>query len=216
MAPSTVLGRALRMTALAAGLLAAAGAHAQAAGKPDPAKAQKLVDEVCAACHGADGNSSAPANPKLAAQHADYLRKQLHDFKAPEGKAAARPSAVMAGMVTILSDDDMNNLAAYYSAQKLKPSTARNKDTVALGQQIYRGGIAAKNVPACSGCHSPNGAGMPAEYPALAGQFADYTQDQQVQFRAGKRHNSPQMTAIAARLSDVEIQALSDYIAGLR
>lgn len=216
-APSTAFGRALRMTALAAGLLVAAGVPAQTAtGKPDPAKAQKLVDEVCAACHGGDGNSSAPANPKLAAQHADYLRKQMHDFKAPEGKAAARPSAVMAGMVMILSDEDMNNLAAYYSAQKLKPSAARNKDTVELGQRIYRGGIAAKGVPACSGCHSPNGAGMPAEYPALAGQFADYTQDQLIQFRAGKRTNSPQMVEIAARLSDVEIQALADYIAGLR
>ncbi|MFT4101753.1 MAG: c-type cytochrome [Burkholderiaceae bacterium] len=216
-APPTVVGRALRVTALAAGLLAAAGAQAQAtAGKPDPAKAQKIVDEVCTACHGADGNSSAPANPKLAAQHADYLRKQLHDFKAPEGKPATRPSPVMAGIVTVLTDADIANVSAYYSAQKLKPSTARNKDTVELGQRIYRGGIAAKGVPACSGCHSPNGAGMPAQYPHLAGQFADYTQDQLIQFRAGKRQNSPQMVEIAARLSDLEIQALSDYIAGLR
>ncbi|MFT3801326.1 MAG: c-type cytochrome [Burkholderiaceae bacterium] len=215
--PPTVVGRALRVTALAAGLLVAAGAHAQAAaGKADPAKAQKVVDEVCTACHGADGNSSAPANPKLAAQHVDYLRKQLHDFKGQDGKPAARPSPVMAGIVTVLSDADIANVAAYYSAQKLKPSAARNKDTVELGQRIYRGGIAAKGVPACSGCHSPNGAGMPAQYPHLAGQYADYTQDQLIQFRAGKRQNSPQMVEIAARLSDLEIQALADYIAGLR
>ena len=191
-------------------------AQAAAPAKPDPAKAQQLVTEVCAACHGADGNSTSPANPKLAAQHPDYLAKQLHDFKPKEGKPAARASPIMAGLVAALSDADMANLAAYYAGQKLKPSVARDKDTVELGRQIFRGGIAEKHVPACAGCHSPNGAGMPSQYPRLAGQYADYTRDQLVLFRSGKRGNSPQMETIAARLSDKEIAAVADYMAGLR
>ena len=199
-------------------MLASTAVSAQPAApvKPDPAKAQKVVTEVCAACHGADGNSTSPANPKLAGQHSEYLAKQMHDFKSKDGKPAQRASAVMAGLVMTLSDEDMANVAAYYSGQKLKPSVARNKDSVELGRQIYRGGLAEKHVPACAGCHSPNGAGMPAQYPRLAGQYADYTKDQLVLFRSGKRGNSPQMEAIAARLSDKEIDALADYMAGLR
>jgi cytochrome c553 len=129
---------------------------------------------------------------------------------------AERANAVMAGFAATLSDDDMRNVAAWYASQKLKPSAARNKDTVELGQKIYRGGIAAKSVPACAGCHSPNGAGIPAQYPRLGGQYAEYTEAQLVGFRQGVRKNNAQMTAIAARMSDVEIKAVSDYIAGLR
>ena len=122
----------------------------------------------------------------------------------------------MAGFAATLSDEDMRNLSAWFASQKLKPAAARNKDTVELGQKIYRGGIAAKSVAACAGCHSPNGAGIPAQYPRLGGQFAEYTEAQLVAFRQGARKNSAQMSAIAARLSDAEIKAVSDYIAGLR
>jgi cytochrome c553 len=123
---------------------------------------------------------------------------------------------VMNGMATPLSEADMRNVAAFYGSKKAKEGFAANKDTVALGEKIYRGGIAAKSVPACAGCHSPNGAGIPAQYPRLQGQHADYTKAQLTSFRQGERTNSVQMAAIAANLSDKEIAALSDYIAGLR
>lgn len=189
---------------------------AQTASKPDPAKAQKIASEVCAACHNADGNSAIAANPKLAGQHFEYLVKQLHDFKPKDGKPAERANPVMAGFAGSLSDDDIRNLAAYYSAQKLKPAVARSKDLVETAEHIYRGGIASKGVPACAGCHSPNGAGLPAQYPRLGGQWADYTKEQLISFRQGKRKNNSPMAEIASRLSDAEIDALSDYIAGLR
>jgi len=185
--------------------------------KPDLEKGRQIAQQVCAACHGADGNSGSPANPKLAAQHADYLYKQLANFKVKEGaKQAERANAVMAGFAAMLSEADMRNVSAYYAAQTLKPSAAKNKELVELGQKIYRAGIADKNVPACAGCHSPNGAGLPAQYPRLQGQYAEYTEAQLVAFRQGERKNSAQMTAIAARMSDAEIKAVSDYIAGLR
>jgi cytochrome c553 len=185
--------------------------------KPEPAKAEKVATELCAACHGPDGNSIAPTNPKIAAQHPEYLRKQLKDFKDPEGDApAARQSAIMTPLVANLSDEDMRNLAAYYSAKPYKPSAAREKELVELGREIYRGGIAEKGVPACSGCHGPTGSGIPARYPGLGGQFAEYTEAQLNAFRSGTRANNPEMAAIAARLSDREIKAVSDYAAGLR
>ena len=199
-----------------AALLASSPVRAQA-GKVDLAKGQQIATQVCAACHGADGNSASPANPKLAGQHADYLYKQLQNFKAKQGaKEAERANAVMAGFASQLSDQDMRNVAAHYASQKLKPSAAKNKDVIELGQKIFRGGVAQKNVPACAGCHSPNGAGIPAQYPRLAGQFAEYTEAQLAGFRQGTRKNSEQMTSISARLSDVEIKAVSEYIAGLR
>lgn len=203
-------------------LLFASAAIAQApAGKPgvtrpDAGAAQKIVTEVCAACHGADGNSTSPANPKLAAQHQEYLDKQLKDFKAPAGGKAARPSPVMSAFVAPLSEQDMLNLAAFYSAKELKPSAARNKELVDLGRTIYRAGIADKGVPACAGCHGPTGAGLPSQYPRLHGQFADYTEAQLVAFRSGGRANNASMATIANRLSDNEIKAVADYIAGLR
>ncbi|WP_424192781.1 c-type cytochrome [Ampullimonas aquatilis] len=185
--------------------------------KPDTAKGQAIVTQVCASCHGADGNSTSPTYPRLAGQHPEYLVKQLSNFKTKAGaKEAERANAVMAGFASTLSDDDMKNVAAYLSSQEAKPGAAKNKETVSLGQKIYRGGIAEKNVPACAGCHSPNGAGIPAQYPRLSGQHADYTESQLVGFRAGTRKNSPQMLGISARLSDKEIKAVADYIAGMR
>lgn len=217
--PANVLHRAGASWALALGLVFVCGpALAQKApAKVDPAKGQEIATQVCAACHGADGNSASPANPKLAAQHPDYLYKQLMDFKAKAaGKPADRANAVMAGFVAPLSEADMRNLAAHFGAQKLKPAAAKNKEIVELGQKIYRGGIASKSVAACAGCHGPAGAGLPAQFPRLGGQFAEYTESQLVAFRQGTRKNSAQMTAIAARLSDAEIKAVSEYIAGLR
>ncbi|HEY1059190.1 MAG TPA: c-type cytochrome [Limnobacter sp.] len=187
------------------------------AAKPDANKGKAIVEQQCAACHGADGNASAPLYPKLAGQHAEYIAKQLSNFKAQPGQdKPLRENAVMAGFAGQLSDEDMKNVAAYLSAQTMKPGVARNKDTLALGEKIYRGGIAEKKVPACAGCHSPNGAGIPAQYPRLGGQHAQYTESQLVAFREGTRHNSEQMTAIATKLSDREMKAVSDYIAGLR
>jgi cytochrome c553 len=190
-------------------------AHAETAAAPtakaDPAKGQAISTQVCGACHTADGSRGSPANPIIAGQHPEYLVKQLQEFKA--GK---RNNAIMTGMAATLSDADMRNVAAFYASKSAKPGFAKDKDLVQLGESIYRGGIAAKAVPACAGCHSPNGAGIPAQYPRLAGQHADYTESQLVAFRSGARANSAQMMAIAAKLSDREIKAVSDYAAGLR
>ena len=195
--------------ALAAGT-AGANTAAAAAIKPDPAKGQALA-AACQACHTADGGRGVPTYPILQGQHSEYLVKQLSEFKA--GK---RANPIMAGMAAPLGQEDMLHIAAYFASKKAQDGAARNKDTVALGERIYRGGIAAKQVPACAGCHSPNGAGIPAQYPRLAGQHAEYTEAQLTAFRAGARGNSAQMTGIAARLSDAEIKAVSDYMSGLR
>lgn len=184
--------------------------EAAAAFKPDLAKGQ-ATSATCQACHTADGSRGSPANPILQGQHPEYIVKQLTEFKA--GK---RKNAVMNGMAAALSDEDMKNVAAFYASKQAKPGFAKNKDTVTLGEQIYRGGIAGKAVPACAGCHSPNGAGIPVQYPRLGGQHGDYTEAQLNAFRSGARANSPQMMAIAAKMSDNEIKAVADYIAGLR
>ena len=200
---------ALTLSALIS--LPALATDAKAPVKPDLAKGQEKATQVCVTCHTADGTRGSPANPILQGQHSEYLVKQLVEFK--EGK---RANAVMSGMAGMLSEAEMKNISAYYNSKQAKPGAAKNKDLVALGEKIYRGGIAAKQVPACSGCHSPNGAGIPAQYPRLGSQHGDYTEAQLVAFRSGARANSAQMTAIAARLSDKEIKAVSDYIAGLR
>jgi cytochrome c553 len=207
----------IRLLACVAALWAG-GAVAQGTPKPDLAKAQQIASTVCAACHAADGNSPAAANPKIAGQFPEYLHKQLVNFKPAGGKKAERESAVMAGMVANLSDADMRNLAAYYAAQKLKPALATNKDQAALGQKLYRGGNTASGVAACSGCHGPTGAGIPGQYPRLSGQFAEYIDAQLKAFRAGSRTNDPNgmMRGVAARLTDQEIAALAQYVAGLR
>jgi cytochrome c553 len=196
---------------LALPALTAQAAEPKAAAKPDLAKGEASYGAVCAACHGADGNSGTPVNPKLSQQHPEYLVKQLQEFKS--GK---RANAIMSGMVAALSDDDMRNIAAWLATKKAKPGFAKDKELVALGERIYRGGIAERNIAACSGCHSPNGAGIPAQYPRLSGQHAEYTASQLTGFRDGARKNSLQMTQVAAKLNDREIRAVADYIAGLR
>jgi cytochrome c553 len=210
--------RVAAVVAFSFGLIAAGASAAEqkAPAKPDAAKGSTIANQVCGGCHGADGNSVAPANPKLAGQHPEYLVKQLNNFRVqPGAQKAERENAIMAAFASTLSPEDMSNLAAYYSTQKPKGGAAKNKDTLELGQKIYRGGIAEKNIPACAGCHSPNGAGIPAQYPRLSGQHAEYTESQLVGFRGGVRKNNQQMMAISARLSDAEIKAVSDYIAGL-
>jgi len=189
---------------------AAAPAAAAAPAKPDLAKGEASY-ATCVACHGADGNSTTPTFPKLAQQHPQYIVKQLQEFKS--GK---RDNAIMKGFATMLSDSDMRNIAAWLASKPAQPGFAKDKDLVRLGEKIYRGGIADRQISACSGCHSPNGAGIPAQYPRLSGQHSDYTGAQLTAFRDGVRLNNVQMTQVAAKLNDREIRALADYIAGLR
>lgn len=215
-APVTSLAVAPLMAAVlmfsAAGITFAA--DTKPAAKVDLARGSQIANQVCLACHAADGNSPAAANPKLAGQHPEYLAKQLASFK--ENKT--RKNAVMMGFATALTPEDAANVAAYYAGQKPKEGAARNPASVKLGEKIYRGGVADKGIAACAGCHGPAGAGIPAQYPRLAGQWADYTKSQLVAFRAGERQNDPQgmMRGVAAKLSDKEIDAVSDYIAGLK
>lgn len=195
----------------ASSAFAADAAAAPAAAKPDLVKAEATYNAVCVACHGVDGNSAVAANPKLAQQHPEYLIKQLQEYKS--GK---RNNAVMKGFASTLSDEDMRGMAYFMTAKKAKTGFAKDKELVALGERIYRGGIADRQVPACAACHSPNGAGLPAQYPRLGGQHAEYTAGQLTSFRDGVRKNNLQMTQVAAKMNDREIKAVSDYIAGLR
>jgi cbb3-type cytochrome c oxidase subunit III len=210
----------IRTSALAILVFACFIAHAseEATVKADPAKGKAIAETVCVACHGADGNSAAAANPHLAGQHQEYIYKQLKNFKAADGKPAARNNAIMGGMVAALSDDDMKNLAAWFASQKAKPAGAKDQGKIALGQKLWRQGDFKKGVPACAGCHGPAGAGMPAQYPKLAGQFPEYTEAQLKAFRVDERNNDPEsmMRTIAAKMSDVEIKAVAEYAAGLR
>jgi len=203
----------LRLLALSALSVVVGTAAAQNA-----ARGQRIAGQVCAACHAADGNSVAATNPKIAGQFEEYLHKQLGDFKAQPGKKPARESAIMTPMAANLSDDDIESLAAYYAGQKLRPASAADKDLAALAQKIWRGGIAASSVPACAGCHGPAGAGIPAQYPRLAGQFAEYVAAQLKGFKDGARSNDANgvMRGVAARMTEREIQAVAQYAAGLR
>ena len=198
-------------------------AHTPAAAvKVDAAKGSTLYSDgdaarglpACVSCHGAAGNSTIVANPKLAGQHEGYLYKQLVDFTTPE-----RNQAVMSTYAKMLSDADKKNIAAYLAAQVAKPGTAKNKDTIDLGKKIYRGGIAGKQIAACASCHGATGNGIPIQYPRIAGQHQDYTIAQLGLFRSTKadaRKNSAPMHTIASRMSDDEIAAVADYIAGLK
>ncbi len=192
----------------------------------EPAPAKKVVDlakgkataaAVCAACHMPDGNSMIPQNPKLNGQHAAYIEKQLLNFKMkPGAKEPERNNAIMMGFASMLSDEDIRNLGAFYASQKPTPGAAKRPDLVAQGERIYRAGLPAKGVPACIGCHAPNGAGIPAQYPALAGQHPEYTEAQLNGFRLGTRKNSVQMMTISSKMSEAEIAAVSEYVATLK
>lgn len=179
--------------------------------KPDLAKGEATFGAVCAACHGVDGNSGTPAYPKLAQQHPEYLVKQLQEFKSDK-----RANPIMKGFASMLSDEDMKNVAFWVASKTAKTGYASDKTLVTLGERIYRSGIPDRQIAACAGCHSPNGAGIPAQYPRLSGQHADYAAAQLTAFRDGVRMNSVQMTGVAAKMNDREIKAVADYVAGLR
>ena len=205
--------------AVAVVLAAAAAAQETAPAKIDLAKAQQTATQICAACHGPDGNSATPANPNLAGQHADYITLQLAHFK-----AGVRANAIMQGMAANLSDDDMRALGVYFSQQKPKGLTAKDPALVQVAQKIYRGGDQVTGLPACAACHSPTGAGIPKNYPRVAGQYAEYTYAQLKAFKsgdrgadkAGKDANGRIMGAIAEKMSDDQMKAVADYMAGLR
>jgi cytochrome c553 len=178
----------------------------------DPARGQTL-SQACAACHGADGNSVNPEWPKLAGQHPKYLHKQLMDYQ-----TGRRENALMAAQVANLSEQDMRDLAAFYSRQIIVPGTA-DVAVAERGERIYRGGLPTAGVAACTACHGPTGAGNPAAmFPALSGQHARYAADQLRYFRSGQRanDNGRMMRNLATRLSDADIQAVTEYLAGLR
>ncbi len=190
-------------------------AHADdASSQSGPAKAQQLVTTVCAACHGADGNSTSPTYPNLAGQQPEYITKQLMNFK-----SGARKNPIMQGIVASsnLTPDDMKNLGIYFSQQVLKPGAAKNKTLAEEGQKIYKGGDAATGTPACAACHGPTGAGIPSEFPRLAGQHSEYIYAQLNNFRLGDRSNDggKMMRTIAGRLTDHEMKAVAEYVSGL-
>lgn len=192
---------------------AAWASPAVTATRGDPAKGQPIVDKVCGACHGADGNSTSPIYPNLAGQHPEYLNKQLNEFK-----AGARKNATMAPNVTNLSADDMLNLAAYFSAQQPKARQAKDPALVTQGQKLYKGGNPGSGVPACASCHGPAGSGIPVQFPRLAGQHSKYVLSQLKNFRSGDRSNDggKMMQVIARKLTDDEMKAVAEYISGLR
>jgi cytochrome c553 len=175
-------------------------------------EAGKTKSAVCAACHGADGNSSNAAWPSLAGQHATYIYKQLTDFK--EGR---RNDATMIGMVALLNDEDMKNIAAYFESQQAK-AVAFDPDLIAVGENIYRGGITEIGVAACMSCHSPSGKGNgPAGWPSLKGQHSQYLVVQLQNFKQGLRANDSgkMMRNVAARMSDMEMKSVAAYIAAI-
>ncbi|MBW3502142.1 cytochrome c [Janthinobacterium sp. NKUCC08_JDC] len=216
------LFKSMLLALLAVSATASAVEAPKPAVKADAAKGATLYADgdaarglpACVSCHGAAGNSTIAVNPKLAGQHESYIYKQLVDFTTPQ-----RNQPVMTTYAKMLSDADKKNIAAYLGTQLSKPGAAKNKDTIDLGKKIYRGGIASKQVAACASCHGATGNGIPVQYPRIAGQHQDYTVAQLTMFRSTKadaRKNSAEMHTIAARMSDDEIAAVADYIAGLK
>jgi cytochrome c553 len=216
----STFAKSLLVASLAvSGLALANDQHAAAPAKADAAKGAALYDAgdaargipACASCHGAAGNSTIGANPKLAGQFDAYTHKQLVDFTTP-----GRNNAVMSTYAKALTQDEKKNIAAYLASTVQKAGAAKNKDTVELGRKIYRGGIAERGVAACASCHGAAGGGMPALFPRVAGQHQDYTVAQLTAFKSGTRSNSVQMTALSQRMTDAEMKAVADYIAGLK
>jgi len=212
------MNRCLLAAALALAATTAWAAAPTSTAKADPAKGQQIFSTVCVACHNSDGNSSISVNPKLAGQHPEYLLKQMRNFKGEGGKPPERLNPIMNGMIAAYSDDQMRDIAAYLAEQKLKPEVSKNRDTIEYGRKLFRAGDQAKGLPACAACHGPTGSGMPAQYPRIAGQFTDYTESQLKNFRAGERTNdsNKMMRMIALKMTDAEIKAVADYVAGLR
>jgi cytochrome c553 len=207
---ATLIAASLAMTAFSSSAQEHAKPAQTQAAQADLAKGEASFAAVCAACHAPDGNSMIPVNPKLAQQHPEYLLKQLDEFKS--GK---RANAIMTGMAAVLSEADAKNVAYWLASKKSQPGAAADKTSVLLGERIYRGGLADRQIPACAGCHGPSGSGIPSQYPRLSGQHAEYAVAQLTAFRDGVRLNSLQMTQVAAKLNDREIKAVADYVAGL-
>lgn len=200
----------MKIWALAAAVAFAWFTHpAVAAGDPAAGQAKAAV---CAACHGADGKAILPAYPNLSGQHASYLAKQLTDYRDGD-----RVNALMSGQATNLSDEDIQDLAAYYASLP-KHENIASEENLTLGEDIYRGGITSAGVAACAACHGPAGMGNPgAVWPVISGQSVQYTSDQLKYFRSGERANDPasMMRGVSKRMTDEEIEAVSNYIAGL-
>ena len=200
------IGNLLAIILMSVGLVSAAEAAGNAAA------GEKIVTGVCAACHGADGNSVITTNPKLAQQHPEYIAKQLANFKSGD-----RKNPVMSGIAATLSAEDMANVAAYFGGQKGKVGSAKTNAAGSLGEKIYRAGIASAGVPACASCHGASGAGVPVQFPRLSGQNSDYVVAQLKAFHDGERANDAAkvMRTIAAKMSDADMVAVADYIQGL-
>ena len=200
------IGNLLAIILMSVGLVSAAEAAGNAAA------GEKIVTGVCAACHGADGNSVITTNPKLAQQHPEYIAKQLANFKAGE-----RKNPVMSGIAASLSAEDMANVAAYFGGQKGKVGSTKTNAAGSVGEKIYRAGIAGVGVPACASCHGATGAGVPVQFPRLSGQNSDYVVAQLKAFSSGERANDAAkvMRMIAAKMSDADMVAVADYIQGL-
>jgi cytochrome c553 len=182
----------------------------------DAKKGAVLAQGLCAACHASDGNSVIPANPILAGQHYTYLKNQLNYFQVKEGEERAkRENAVMLGIASGLSSDDIDNLAAYYSQQKIKPSYASNLELAKVGEVVYKAGDDIRGIPSCSSCHGPRGLGVPGQFPRISGQHATYTASTLKSYKNGSRANNKQMMAISSRLTEAQINALAEYLAGL-
>lgn len=203
-------GLLISATGLASSAWAAPAATSAAKG--DPAKAVKIVDSVCAACHTTDGNSNNPTYPVLAGQYPEYIAKQLTDFR-----SGARRNATMAPNAAKLSDDDILNLAAYFGSQQRKPRMAKDAALAEEGMKIFKGGDQGSGVPACASCHGPTGAGIPVQFPSLYSQHAKYVLTQLKNFRSGDRNNDggKMMEVIARKLTDQEMKAVAEYISGL-
>lgn len=214
--------RSLLTLLLAATAFCAQAAYAadaaKSAPKGDAARGEPIASAVCGACHGPDGNSQLSANPKLAGQHPEYLFKQMMDFKAAEGKQPERVNGVMNGMIAAYDANQIRDFAAYFASKKQTSEAVKNRETLAAGQKLFRAGDMSKGLPACAACHGPAGAGLPAQYPRIAGQFSEYTEAQLKTFRDGSRANDPakMMRMVALKMTDAEIKAVSDYIAGLQ
>ena len=187
-----------------------AGAAPATVAKPDVERGKQIASTVCAACHGPNGVSPTPANPHLAGQHGDYIALQLAAFK-----SGARPSPIMQGMAAALSPEDMRNIGAYFESQKPVEGMARDKALVQRGRDVWRGGIKAIGVPACAGCHGAAGHGIPAQYPRLAGQYADLNLGWLKAYATGTRPHAV-MGPIAAKLSENDMKAVVEYASGLR
>ena len=203
-----LMGLAGVMVLVYAGLSTAAESPAPA--KPDVARGKQIASTVCVACHGADGNSVVPTNPVLAGQNADYIAAQLAAFK-----SGARPSPIMQGMASPLTPEDMRSLGAWFESQKPTGHFAHDKALAERGQQVWRAGVKATNVPACAGCHGAAGHGIPAQYPRLAGQYPDLSLGWLKAFASGARPH-PVMGQIASKLSENDMKAVAEYISGLR